>query len=115
MAPIINPWWFYAIETLNGLRDIFQIAGAVAIFVAGAYLLNSVFENEKVLIKKGWLTLGVICVLLGNLTPKQETCYKMLAASLMTPSNIEYVGETATDMIDYLVDSIDTLLEEEEK
>ena len=39
----------------------------------------------------------------------------MMAASLITKENIEYVGETGKDIVDYIVDSIDILLEESEE
>lgn len=38
----------------------------------------------------------------------------MMAASIVTPNNIEAAGETATDIIDYIVDSVDELIENNE-
>ena len=49
------------------------------------------------------------------LLPSKETSYKILAASMVTPNNIAAVGETAEDIIDYIVESVDTLLEKEDE
>jgi hypothetical protein len=39
----------------------------------------------------------------------------MMAASLVTPNNIEAVGNTATDIVDYIVDSVDKILDDGDK
>lgn len=44
----------------------------------------------------------------------KKTGYAMMAASIVTPNNIEAAGETATDIIDYIVDSVDELIENNE-
>ena len=37
-----------------------------------------------------------------------------MTAALVTPNNITAVGEAATDVVDYIVDSVDKLLEGDE-
>jgi hypothetical protein len=39
----------------------------------------------------------------------------MMAASLVTPNNIETIGNSATDMVDYIVDSVDKILDNEDE
>lgn len=64
-------------------------------------------------IKKLFIT--TLCLIfIGCATPSESTCYKMMAAGIVTPDNINAVGNTATDIIDYIVDSVDQLLEEGE-
>lgn len=70
-------------------------------------------ESEKLFkqlkIPRILITIGLI---IAMLLPSKETGYKMLAASMVTPNNITAVGETAESIIDYIVESADTLLED---
>ena len=121
MKPIINPIWFYLIGIIEDVDFFLEfggfmmtIAGVAAIvipFVAVASneqeekLLNSLKKFTKL------LYIGIFCIILGVLTPRQEACYQIMAASVVTPDNIEIVGDKTTDVIDYIVDSVDQLLE----
>lgn len=58
------------------------------------------------------LTIGLVVAML---LPSKEASYKMLVASMVTPNNIATIGETTEDIIDYIVESVDTLLEKEDE
>lgn len=38
--------------------------------------------------------------------PSETTCYKMMAAQVVTPDNISTVGKTGEDIINYIVESV---------
>ena len=116
MSPIVSPWWFYLFGLVNNLREaaytilIFLGAGTgVTVFIWG------VLEGEKVKIPKWIVSLLVASAIIVTFVPSKEVCYQMAAASLVTPNNISIVGETAKDAIDYIVESVDKVLDEEEE
>ena len=39
----------------------------------------------------------------------------MMTAALVTPNNMTAVGDAATDVVDYIIESVDTLLDAEDK
>ena len=109
MKPIINPLWFYLIETLPDFSAIACAICGITIFIK---FLGIIINNDDFIkIKSKTLIIIMICT---SLIPTPSTCYKMLAASMVTPDNIAAVGETATDIVDYIIESVDTLLEESE-
>ncbi len=120
MAPIINPLWFYLIDVIVGLDDIFFGVAFVLGFLTIVVLIigsdNIDFENSKTIkaLKRVGVTI-ITCFVLISLTPSEDTCYKMMTAALITPNNIATVGEAATDVVDYIIESVDKLLEEENK
>ena len=123
MKPVINPIWFYFASTLEGLKDFFFIIGVLTAIIGIIATFFSIFGEpsndfeERIChitcpkyVKCLWV--GIFMLLLGTLTPDQSTCYKIMAANLVTPNNLEIIGETTTDVIDYIVDSVDKILEE---
>lgn len=119
MKPIINPWLFYLIDKAEDIAFplaligiMFWIATIIMYFLASdneEWAVNFLKSTKLIRIL---LTIGLI---IATLLPSKETSYKMLAASMVTPNNITAVGETAEDIIDYIVKSVDTLLEKEDE
>ena len=58
--------------------------------------------------------MGLISILCIVLSPSEKACYQMMAASIITPNNLETVGTTAENIIDYIIESVDHLLDENE-
>ena len=121
MKPIISPWLFYFIDKAEDLICPLMIIGIL--FWVGVAIWSFITFTDDQLedFLKGWrlikpfrwiVTIGLIIALL---LPSKEISYKMLAASMVTPNNIAAVGETAEDIIDYIVESVDTLLEKEDE
>lgn len=124
MNPVINPLWFYLIGVSTGAQTLFGIVGGTIVIAAGIALIVSAIEYydykcESILkivkISKKYLIIGIIIGFFAILIPSKETCYQMVATTVVTPNNIEIVGETATDIVDYIIESVDKLLEEEEE
>ena len=116
MKPIINPWLFYFIDKAEEISEPLFIIGLLswAGFIALLVLSTIGDEDSEKLFKRLkipriLITIGLI---IAMLLPSKETGYKMLAASMATPDNITAVGETAENIIDYIVESVDILLED---
>lgn len=123
MAPIINPLWFYLIGISENIACTFWIVGGLLItagVIIGIVLLCEGWDMNEDIVKKllkvfkKAIIIGGLLVTVGNLIPSKDTCYKMMTAALVTPNNITAVGEAATDVVDYIVDSVDQLLEKDE-
>ena len=124
MNPVISPLWFYLIGIGAGAQMLLGIVGGVIAVIAGIALIIGAIEyydynHESTLkiikISKKYFMIGLMIGFFAVLIPSKETCYQMIAATVVTPNNIEIVGETATDIVDYIIESVDTLLEKEEE
>lgn len=127
MNPIISPWSIYLINVLSGLKNIFIVAAAAAILVGignAIYFLiviDSPYYNEddekdqnkilniKKCVKKSVVGL-IISALLVVIAPSKDTMYTMLALDNLTTDNIQAIGKTGKDVIDYVSDQIDKIV-----
>ncbi len=119
MKPIINPLWFYL---ANVIENVGALLFTIAIFSGSIFivlLICSAVECFKIetCIKylKRLLFICIVSSILTSFCPTKDTCYQMMTAAMITPNNITAVGEAATDVVDYIIDSVDTLLEKEDK
>lgn len=115
--PIISPWVFYWVETMNQIRDVVNCVIGVTMFISVIFLLLALaFEKEEreehiseeifKRIIKILAIVGVVSVIGFMFMPSKGTMYKMLAASYMTQENIENVGESIDKIADKLVEKI---------
>lgn len=119
MKPIINPWLFYLIDKAGTIAEplifigvMFWIAIVFIYFPAGNNEEWAINFLKKTKLMRIFITIGLVVAIL---LPSKETSYKMLAAYMVTPNNIAVVGETTENIIDYIVESVDTLLEKEDE
>ena len=118
MKPIISPIWFYLVSLADkvGSFAMALIIGGIILTVIFAIFLFIVeaegdFESEEE--RKRWygyLKKGIITVIAAGVlycaVPSETTCYKMMAAQVVTPDNISTVGKTSEDIINYIVESV---------
>ena len=116
---IINPLWFYLISVSSNLQmacAIIAVFAFILIFIGA--LMFPILEDMGAEFK-GWgpklMIIGIICTFISILVPSKETCYQMMVASLVTKENIEMTAEAGKEAVDYIVDSIDKLLDEQEE
>ena len=123
MEPIINPLWFYLIDTLSGFGSTFCAIGGIGVgaLIIGAIgavicfdLDSSLKDLWKNKVTKMIAVFSIVLVVMGSCIPSESTAYKMLVASLVTPNNIATAGESATNIVDYIVESVDKIIETEE-
>ena len=118
MNPIINPLWFYLIDTITSLKVVFLVIGVliwiVLTIVSICHLswdVDDLKEFWEYKYTKSIAIVGAISLIVGCLIPGIETSYKMLVASLVTPDNIAAVGESVSSIVDYIINSVDKLIE----
>ena len=115
MTPIISPWWFYLFNIAEKISIISMVIAILLGIVFIVYPIICICECEKIKFSKIFIILFIISGFFAIVTPTKETCYQMAAASLVTHDNLTAVGNTATDIIDYIVDSIDEILDDKEE
>lgn len=118
MKPIISPIWFYLVNLASKVGDFAMALIIGGIILAGILILMIIiietegdFESEKE--RRRWyscLKKIIITVIAAGVlycaVPSETTCYKMLAAQVVTPDNIATVGKTGEDIINYIVESV---------
>ena len=115
MKPIISPWLIYLIDLFDDLRELFGIASIL-------WLLSSMDyrQDEKPIVTcKKYLKKSVIwlCVssLLFTTVPSKDTMYTMLVLDNVTTDNIQAIGKTGKDVVDYITDQIDKVVNDKEE
>lgn len=118
MNPIINPLFFYFISVTGVLRLLLLIGGfgaaGVIIFIGFICCVDYDAADMFKFLKKP-LIIGLIVGTIGVFVPSENTCYKMLAASLITPDNIEVVKDGTQELVDYIIDVADQITEDDDK
>lgn len=130
MKPIINPWIMYIIGLVNNISYIFI---AVIIFLFFAIIIVAILglvqfienydnfdkflEDRHTAVK--WFKRGCISLIIAGIVmifmPSEKTLYSMVVLDNVTPNNIEAVGNTGKDVIDYIFNKIDHMNEEEDE
>lgn len=117
MNPIINPIFFYFISVTGVLRNImligsFAIAGCIVF--AGFICCVDVDIEEAFNAFKKPVIIFLLIGTLGIFIPSENTCYKMLAASLITPDNIEVVKDGTQELVNYIIDVADQITDDDD-
>lgn len=117
---IINPIWFYLISVSSNLQCVCAVIAALVLIISLlCFLIYPILEDMGTNPFKDYMpkliTIGIVCAFISVLTPSEDTCYKMMVASLATKENIEITAEAGKEAIDYIVDSIDKLMDEQEE
>ena len=130
-GPIINPWWLYLYNVIGGVHvvlEVFLILGIVGFLGVGLFLLLANIdmcgdEDVIVVLKKLFkqLSIALVCIIGAYiLVPNQDLMMKMFILDNVTYENLETVGGITKEGFDYVMESIDELInketaEEEEK
>lgn len=118
MNPIINPLFFYFISVTDVLRFLLLIGGfgvaAIVVFI-GFICCVDYDAGDIIKFLKKPLIIGLIVGTIGIFVPSENTCYKMLAASLITPDNIEVVKDGTQELVDYIIDVADQITDDDDE
>ena len=114
MKPIISPWLIYFASRADNLTTFFGvIAGICSIIAIGAFFAglagyDEPFKFRKTIIKSiiGCVVMTIITIM----TPNTETIYTMAVVNEITPDNIQTIGKTGKDVVDYITDQIDKIV-----
>lgn len=126
MKPIINPWSIYLIDLFDDLKGLFSIAlfllGCVAVSLLIIWFFSSLDHKqdyEPIVACKKNLKKSIIwlCVssLLFTVIPSKDTMYTMIVLDNITMDNIQAIGKTGKDVIDYITDQIDKVVNDKEE
>lgn len=119
MKPIISPWLIYFASRADSLRI---LAGCILvcciIAICIAYMEGDI-DYGSVLTHKSFMKkcaiVSVISAVALAVTPSAETIYTMAAVKEITPDNIQAIGKTGKDVIDYITDQIDKVVNDKEE
>lgn len=119
MKPIISPWLIYFASRADALMTFFGviagICGTIALsaFLAGLMEYGEPFKFKKIITKSiiGCVAMTIVTIM----TPNTETIYTMIVANELTSDNIQAIGKTGKDVVDYITDQIDKVVNDKEE
>lgn len=113
MKPIINPLLIYLIDLFDNLKDVLGVAfillGCAAVVLVIILVLFSDYSyDDDIIACIKYLKKSIIwfCVsgLLFTAIPSKDTMYTMVVLENVTMDNIQAIGKTSKDVIDYITD-----------
>lgn len=126
MKPIISPWWIYLIDLFDNLKGLLGVAlfllGGAAVALLVIWFFSSLDyeqDEEHIVACKKYLKKSVIwlCVssLLFTVIPSKDIMYTMIVLDNVTTDNIQAIGKTGKDVVDYITDQIDKVVNDKEE
>lgn len=116
MKPIINPWIVYFAHLFSNIQILFTILllASVSVLVVGFISEFDFINSDKI---DKFIKILVIIISVSGLgltfIPDKETVYTMIVLDQLTEDNINSIGKTGKDVIDYVTDKIETLEEKD--
>lgn len=119
MKPIISPWTIYFASRADSLKI---LAGCILIcciiaiciaFIEGDIDYGSVLTHKSFM--KKCAIVSVISAVTLVITPSTETIYTMAVVNEITPDNIQTIGKTGKDVVDYITDQIDKVVNDKKE
>lgn len=113
--PIISPWIFYVADVVGSINLVVNVlVWILCITTAIAFYdymsnRNPYKEAETIQSRKTFhslLKILIVVTALNIMIPSQNTFYKMIATSYVTPANIEIIGDNVDKIADKIVDKI---------
>lgn len=118
MKPIISPWLIYFAELADSINMAFLFVTFIAFIIMAfafiPYMDNKKDETLKQCLKKSfiWFCISVAIVVM---TPSKDTVYTMVVLDNVTTDNIQAVGKTGKDVVDYITDQIDKIVNKDDE
>ncbi len=118
MKPIISPWLIYFVELADSINMAFLFVAFIAFIIMAfafiPYMDDKKDETLKQCLKKSfiWFCISVAIVVI---TPSKDTVYAMLVLDNVTSDNIQSIGKTGKDVVDYITDQIDKVVNKDDK
>ena len=117
--PIVNPIWFYFADFADELNFFaFIFAFVCGIAAAFCFLFYSgEYDEERAFFYKlcrRFVIATIVFTIITVAVPSSNTVQEMAVASVVTYENVEAVKGEATELIDYIIDSVDKLNDSKE-
>lgn len=119
LKPIISPWTIYfasRIDSLKILAGCILVCCIIAIciaFIEGDIDYGSVLTHRSFM--KKCAIISIISAVVLVITPSTGTVYTMVVANEITPDNIQAFGKTGKNVVDYITDQIDKIINEDDE
>jgi hypothetical protein len=113
MKPIISPWLIYFASRVDALHIFFIILAVIFGAIAVIAFMEGDDEGEPFKYKSIITKFLIGCVLMAIvtvMTPNTETIYTMAVVNEITPDNIQTIGKTGKGVVDYIIDQIDKIV-----
>lgn len=113
MKPMISPWLIYfasIADSLKILAGCILVCCIIAICIA---FMEGVLTHKSFM--KKCAIVSVISAVALAITPSTETIYTMMVANELTSDNVQAIGKTGKDVIDYITDQIDKVVNDKEE
>jgi uncharacterized membrane protein len=108
MEPIISPWVIYAVQLLDNLRDVamilFVLSGIASVLLAIPVILDDKDLPKKYLKKA--VIIAAICGGMDIIIPNKETMITMIAASYITPDNVQMTQGNIVEFIKQISEAV---------
>lgn len=118
MKPIISPWLIYFAELADSINMTFLFVAVIAFIIMAfafiPYMDNKKDETLRQCLKKSfiWFCISIAIVVI---TPSKDTVYTMVVLDNVTTDNIQAIGKTGKDLVDYITDQIDKVVNEDDE
>ena len=119
MKQIISPWLIYFASRVDYLK-IFAgcilaccMVAILTAFIAGDVEYSSVLTYKSFMQK--CLIASIVSAVVLVITPSEKTIYTMAVVNEITPNNIQAVGKTGKDIVDYITDQINKVVNDKEE
>lgn len=114
MKPIISPLLVYFANVSDGLRLFLIIVMGISMIIFGTMFLDDPSEYIPKHIKK-FVIITTISALGIVFTPGKETIYTMIVLDQVTTDNIQAIGKTGKDIVDYIINQIDKVVNKDDE
>lgn len=118
MKPIISPWSIYFASRADSLKI---IAGCILMFATIAIFIAFMVgvEDGDIFTYKSFMKKCVIISIISTIVlvivPSTKTIYTMVTVNELTSDNIQAVGKTGKDVVDYITDQIDKIVNDKDE
>ena len=126
MKPIISPWLIYLIDLVDKFQGIISAAlcvlgFAIVVLVIAWLLVSTDYDQDdsSIVTCKKYLKKSIIWFVVSGLlfavVPSKDTMYVMLTLDNVTTDNIQAIGKTGKDVVDYITDQIDKIVNDKDE
>lgn len=113
MKPIISPWIVYLAEKCDVIHITFAILGFFCVLFVILWMVMYESGETEVKPRKWLIVLTITSIAMAVLTPEKDTVLTMATLNYITEDKVEIAGEAVEDIVDYVVDAIGRIVNDE--
>lgn len=119
MKPIINPWLIYLASRVDSLKILAgciltcTMVAILIVFIEGDIEYGDIFTHKGFM--KKCMIASIISAIILVIVPSTETVYTIAVVNEITPDNIQAIGKTGKDVVDYITSQIDKVVNKDDE